>query len=135
VKLLWRYFFLFFFCSCHFLEGKVTINNKSTVIYQKDATTPEEAKHLGDVLLSHGYFNTWDERMVYLNKKENQYQVTFVINKDLFLSDQENIVEGFKVWRQWIQEYAFGYAPTLLILADEQKHALYKIDGTTILKH
>jgi hypothetical protein len=117
------------------MEGKVAINGKSTVIYQKRAITPEEAKRLGGVLLSHGYFNTWDQRTVYLTKKGNQYRVTFIVNKELFLSDKENLVEGFKVWQDWIREYAFGYSPTLLIVADEQKRTLYKIDGTTTLEH
>lgn len=117
------------------MEGQVSLNDKSTVIYEKGATTHEEAKRLGDVLLRYGYFNTWDKRTVYLTKKGNQYRVTFLINKELFLSDKENLVEGFKVWQDWIREYAFGYSPTLLIVADEQKRTLYKIDGTTTQEH
>src|SRR6476620_6123693 len=91
-------YLLFLFYSCQLMEGEVAINDKSTVVYQKVATTHAEAKRLGNVLLSYGYFNATDNRTVYLNKKENQYQVTFIINKELFLSDKENLVEGFKVW-------------------------------------
>lgn len=133
--LLWLSCFLLLLSGCRLLEDKVAINEKSTVVYQKVATTHAEAKRLGNVLLSYGYFNTIDKRTVYLNKKENQYQVTFIINKELFLSDKANLVEGFKVWQDWLREYAFGYSPTLVIIADEQKHTLYKIDGTSTLQH
>ena len=130
MKLLWRCFLLFLFCSCQLLEGKVAINEKSTVIYRKGEADQREASRLGAVLLDYGYFNTLDERTVYLGKDENQYRVTFILNKEHFLSDKENLIEGFKVWQQWLQEYAFGYAPTLLILADEQKNALHTISTT-----
>lgn len=129
--LLWLSCFLLYVSACGVFEGKVAINDKSTVVYQKDEVSQQEAKRLGDVLLGYGYFNTWDERTVYLDKEGSQYSVTFIVNAALFRSDQENIVAGFKVWQQWIQEYAFGYAPTLLVLADEQQQPLYTIQSTT----
>ena len=128
MKLLWRCFFLFFICSCQLFEGKVTVNEKSTVVYQRSEVDGSEAKRLGAVLLDYGYFNTLDKRTVYLRKKNNQYRVTFILNKEQFLSDRENMIEGFKVWQQWLQEQAFGYAPTLLILADEENNLLDQID-------
>jgi hypothetical protein len=118
------------FCACNWFERKAAINKKSTVAYQATGITKKEALRLGNLLLDRGYFNTLDEQVVYLHKKGNVYNVTFIINKELFLSDKENILAGFAVWQQWIQEYAFGYAPTVLILADEEKRSLYKLDST-----
>ncbi len=129
-RLLWFCCLLLLFCACNWLEGKVSINQKSTVVYQGTGITKTEAQRLGNLLLDRGYFNTLDEQVVYLQKKGNEYNVTFIINKELFLSDKENIIAGFNVWQQWIQEYAFGYAPTTLILADEEKRRLFKIDST-----
>jgi len=130
VKLLWRCCLLLLISSCQLLEHKVRVNPKSTVVYR--GVSEKDAQRLGQVLLDYGYFNTWDERTVYLHKKDKQFTVTFLLNKELFLSDQENMVAGFTVWYQWIREGAFDSTPTLLILADEQKKTLYKIDSTTI---
>lgn len=126
---LWRCVFLFLFCSCQLLEHKITVNAKSSVVYK--GVPEKQAQRLGQVLLDYGYFNTWDERTVYLGKKDRQYTVTFLLNKEAFLSDQENMTAGFTVWYQWLREQAFHNAPTLLILADEQKKPLYTIDSTT----
>lgn len=109
----------------------MSINAKSTVVYQGPSITKREATRLGAVLLDHGYFNTYDQRTVYLRKEGNEYHVTFLMNKEAFLADKENIIAGLTVWRQWMQEHAFGYAPTVLIIADEQKQTLFKIDSTT----
>lgn len=130
MKLFWRCSLLLLLCSCHLGEGKVSINANSTVVYQ--GVSAKEARRLGQLLLDYGYFNTWDERTVYLHKKETQYSVTFLMNKEQFLTDRENIVAGFTVWYQWIREGAFDNASMLLLLADEQKQTLYKIDSTTV---
>ena len=130
MKLLWWCCLFLLIGSCQLPERKVTVNDKSTVVYR--GVLEKDAQRLGQVLLDYGYFNTWDERTVYLGKKDKQFTVTFLLNKEQFLSDQENMVAGFTVWYQWIRENAFDNAPTLLLLADEQRQTLYKIDSTTV---
>lgn len=129
VKLLWCCLFLLLFAACQWQENRVSINDKSTVVYQGGDVTEREAKRLGVVLLDLGYFNAYDQRTVYLRKKGNQYHVTFLMNKEAFLADKENNVAGLRVWQQWLQEQAFGYAPTVLIVADEQKQVLYTLES------
>ena len=118
---------LLLLCSCQWQESKVSINETSTVVYQDRHVTREEAARLGAVLLDLGYFDTYDQRTVYLRKEGRLYSVTFLMNKEGFLSDKENNIAGLSVWRQWIQEQALGYAPTQLIIADEQRRPMHII--------
>jgi hypothetical protein len=100
-------FFILVIClaACQSYGDAIAINNKSKV-YFKGSVKKEEAKKLGDFLLLQGYFNSLDKKAVQLLKEQNTYKVRFIVEEEIN-ADRENIVFGFEVWRDWIQEHVF----------------------------
>lgn len=119
---------LLFLCACTLFGGQVAINEKSIVAYEGSGVSKEDAHRLGYFLLKQGYFNTFDHRTVYLRKQDKHWEVTFIINKELFESDKENLLPGFVIWQQWISEEVFPNTQALIILADESKQPLDTVE-------
>lgn len=79
----------------------------------------EDAKRLGQFLLSRGYFNVSDQRSVQLTKKGDSYVVKLVVDQE-YMKAEDNVIAGFRVWQMWIEDSVFNGSQTELLLADTE---------------
>ena len=108
-----------FFISCNSYGKKVLINEKSEVYYKGSEVSEEDAKRLGEFLLSRGYFNVSDQRSVQLTKKGESYVVKLVVDQE-YMKAEDNVIAGFRVWQMWIEDSVFNGSHTELLLADTE---------------
>lgn len=107
------------FISCNSYGKKILINDKSEVYYKGSGVSMEDAKRLGQFLLSRGYFNVSDQRSVQLTKKGDSYVVKLVVDQE-YMKAEDNVIAGFRVWQMWIEDSVFNGSQTELLLADTE---------------
>ena len=102
------------------------INDQSEVYYKGEGVTEDDARKLGDFLLSQGYFNTVDQRSVQLSREKDSYVVKMVVDEEKVNTD-ETVLTGFKVWQMWIEESVFNGKQTKIVLANTELKTIKEV--------
>lgn len=91
---------------------------KASNVYFKGKITKEEAQKLGQYLVNLKYFDEENNRDVILTQGKGEYIVRFIVSREKYKQNREEVDQTFKVYQHMISTYAFGGQKATLILTD-----------------
>jgi hypothetical protein len=116
--------------ACNSYGKKVKVNDKSEVYYKGDGITEDDAKRLGNYLLSSGYFDSTTEKSVQLSKSADTFNVKFVVDKKK-VDAMQNSELIFSLLGMQLSEVVFAKKPVKVILANEYMEGFKDIPAYT----
>ena len=87
-------------------------------VYYKGKITKDEARKLGEYLVSLKYFDEQNTKDVILTPGKGEYVIRFIVNRQKYKENKEAVDQTFQVYQHMISTYAFGGQKASVILTD-----------------
>jgi len=109
---------IFIFSGCTNNGKKVSVEGTKGEVYYVDSATENEAQKLGNFLKQYGYFGNVKTASVQIDKKNDNYLITFVYDKDYYQKTQ-GLEDFFKNYTVRMSRELFDGKKVDIALADK----------------